>query len=117
MQAPSYLEYKRNDNSFLAEFGYLAGDETGDAENQVRHDNEKPCKNLKQRYNLNSKRSEIPVTEAWIVLTRDTYPNQRKNPSYVFIQDDEIRTSIRFYAEVRPGSNYYKSNPGHFLTF
>ncbi len=42
--------------------------------------------------------------------TSADYPNQHENPDYNFIEDDEVRTIINIYGEIRVGSTYYVLN-------
>ncbi len=113
IQTLDYLEFKYDqyDDAFLAQYPGLDDDQIAAVEEAIGYNDSRPYIDFELQFGIYSKRRVISAAEeSWLASTSSEYPNQFENPDYSFIEDDEVRTIINKYGEVKVGSTYYMFN-------
>lgn len=113
IQTLDYLEYKyaQHDDAFLSQYSSLTDDQIAIREELFGYNDAQPYINFETQFGISSKRAQIAAAEdSWLSSTSADYPFQHENPDYNFIEDDEVRTIINIYGEVKVGSTYYIFN-------
>ena len=114
IQTIDYLEYKyeQYDDAFLAQYPGYTVDQLGDIEESIGHNDEQPYIDFESMFGIYSKRAELTAAEDyWLATTPADYAYDSENPDAQFVEDDEVRTIVNSYGEVKVGATYYYFNP------
>lgn len=109
-KAMDYLEYKyeQYDDAFLAQNPGLTDDQYDALEESIGYNDDLPYIDFENQYGLSSKRAQISGAEDnWLEINGD---DTTQDPDSGFVPDDEFRTIVNRYGELRVGSTYYVFN-------
>jgi hypothetical protein len=109
-KAMDYLEYKyeQYDDAFLAQNPGLSDDQYAALEESLSYNDDKPYIDFENQYGISSKRAQITAAEdLWLETNGDDIT---QDPDTTFVPDDELRTILNRYGELRVGTTYYVFN-------
>lgn len=110
-QTLDYLEYRyeQYDDAFLTQYPGLTDDQYETLEESLNYDDDQPYINFENQYGISSKRAQIVAAEdAWLDTAYGDSISM--DPDDIFIPDDELRTIVNSFGELRIGTTYYVFN-------
>ena len=113
VQTMDYLAYKANEYDASLEPYYegLSDDEVAEVDDAYGFIEDQSYIDFEAMSGVPSKRAQITAAEDdWLATTSADDADPRDNPDYHYPGDEETRTILNQYGEVRVGSTYYHFN-------
>lgn len=106
-----YLEYKYDqyDDAFLSQYPGLTDDQYDVLEESINYNDDLPYISFESQYGILSKRAQITANEdSWLESTNGDSVDL--DPDNSFVPDDELRTIVNIYGELKIGTKLYHFN-------